>query len=189
MSVPTKILELLNRFRQLGGAGRLAGGITEVALVARRYVTAASGEEARWLFKLPANKVEEFFTHWAGRNGFGSNVQRAFDVNPATLRNLPETITEAGRVRAGIVEGGLRWRTAADDFASTYHTHFAMVREGDRVWIDMAFASPLGAGASMTRSSLMSYLAQRIAAVGGEGLSPNLLNLMGGLGQTFRAVR
>lgn len=177
------ITELLQKFCRLAGRGTLPRFGKSLDDAARMFMaTARSGEDARWLFTLPANRVNEFLRRWAHRNGLGDDFQRAFGVDPAHLR----TLTTGPSTQTTLIEGGLRVPRVLDDYAATANVNFAMVRDGERVMIDLWFPGAVGGGT--TRSGLMSFMAERVRELGGNALSPNLVNMLGGAGQTFRPV-
>jgi hypothetical protein len=179
------VMELLQRFVRLAPGARVASMGQDLSRIAHLYnALHGASTEVRWMFSLPANKLDDFLRHWAGRNGFGTNVERAFGVPPDKLRAVTQATADGSPT---LVEGGLRWTRVADDYPSVAHTGFSIVREGDNVLVDMAFAAPIGTY-SGGRSALMSYIAGRIRELGGSALSPNLVNMLGGAGQTFRPV-
>ena len=179
------ITELLQRFRMLAGGARVTRFGDDLNAIAHLY-TASRGTttEVRWLFHLPPGQVDDFLKHWATRNGLGENYLATMGVNATALK----TITQGTAAQNTLVEGGLRAVRVLDDYPAVAHTGFAMVRDGERVMIDMAFPAAIGGGYSGVRANLMQYIAGRIRDLGGQALSPNLVNLLGGGGQTFRPV-
>jgi hypothetical protein len=177
------ITELLQRFCRLAGRGTIARFGKDLNAVAHMFMTRPGAvEDARWLFTLPRDKVGDFLRRWAGRNNLGDDVQRVFGVDPVHLR----TLTTGPSTQTTLIEGGLRVPRVLDDYAATANVNFAMVRDGERVMIDLWFPAAIGYGSS--RSGLMTFMAERIRELGGHALSPNLVNMLGGAGQTFRPV-
>ncbi len=182
MSVFTEVLQ---RFRMLAGGARVARLGDDVNAIAHMFMTrpGATGD-VRWLFDLPAGQVDDFLKHWARRNNLSEDIVRTFGVNAQQYRAL--TAGAAG-TQPVLVEGGLRAVRVLDDYPAVAHVNFGMVRDGGRVMIDLWFPGAVG-GYSGVRASLMTYMRDRIAQLGGQALSPNLVNMLGGAGQTFRPV-
>lgn len=179
------ITEMLQRFRMLAGGARVARFGEDINAIAHMFTTTRSATgDVRWLFHLPAGQVDDFLKHWARRNNLSEDIVTTFGVNAQQYRALTAGTAAA---QPTLVEGGLRAVRVLDDYPAVAHVNFGMVRDGERVMIDLWFPGAVG-GYSGVRANLMSYMMERIRALGGQALSPNLVNLLGGAGQTFRAA-